>query len=57
MLNGELPAKQPKVAVVLIGTNDLYAMANCLAGNDDLVVNAVANITTRWMATDLSCSK
>ena len=47
LLNGQLPTKPPKVAVVLIGTNDLYAMANCLGGSDDLLVSAVANITTR----------
>jgi hypothetical protein len=47
MLNGQLPVfHQPKVAVVLIGTNDLYAMADCLDSQAELL-DAVANITAR----------
>lgn len=38
----------PKVAIVLIGTNDLFAEADCLANNETALEDSVSNIFKRW---------
>ena len=40
-------AHMPKVAIVLIGTNDLFAEADCLANNETQLENAVNGIYQR----------
>ena len=39
----------PKVAIVLIGTNDLFAEADCLANNQTQLENAISGIYTRYV--------
>ena len=39
----------PKVAIVLIGTNDLFAEADCLANNETQLENAVNGIYQRYV--------
>ena len=47
MLNGQLPRKPPKVAVVLIGTNDLYAVSECTQESEIELVASVKDIRSR----------
>lgn len=47
MLNGQLPRKPPKVAVVLIGTNDLYAVSECTNESETDLVASVKDIRSR----------
>lgn len=48
LLNGQLPKMvMPKVAVVLIGTNDLFAEADCIANNETALVDSVNGIFNR----------
>ncbi|EIE23233.1 SGNH hydrolase [Coccomyxa subellipsoidea C-169] len=46
LLNGQTPKVDPKVAVVLIGTNDLYAATQCAAQDEDQLKSAVKTIVT-----------
>ena len=47
-----MPATQvPKVAVVLIGTNDLFAEADCIADNETALETSVNGIFKRWPST------
>ena len=48
LLNGHLPVSHPpKVAVVLIGINEINNMDVCI-GNPAALAAAVANMTARW---------
>ena len=48
LLNGQMPrAFMPKVAVVLIGTNDLFAEADCIASNETALEESVNGIFKR----------
>ena len=48
LLHGQMPTvHMPKVAIVLIGTNDLFAEADCLANNETQLENAVNGIFRR----------
>ena len=44
--NGETPKKHPKVAVVLIGTNDFFAVDICFGTEADLL-GAVPGVNRR----------
>ena len=71
LLHGQMPTvHMPKVAIVLIGTNDLFAEADCLANNETQLENAINGIyqrcaccvSTAWQAmrnhgTALMCSQ
>ena len=47
--HGQMPAtRMPKVAVVLIGTNDLFAEADCIADNETALETSVNGIFKRW---------
>ena len=46
--HGQMPQTQmPKVAVVLIGTNDLFAEADCIADNETALETSVNSIFKR----------
>ena len=48
LLHGQLPKMiMPKVAVVLIGTNDLFAEADCITGNETALADSVNSIFKR----------
>ena len=51
MQNGETPKKAPKVAVVLIGTNDFGAVDLC-SGTDTYLLEAVPGANRRCVLTD-----
>ena len=43
---GEIPKKQPKVAIVLIGTNDFFAVDICF-GTEAALLGAVPGVNRR----------
>ncbi|CAK0772375.1 hypothetical protein CVIRNUC_003956 [Coccomyxa viridis] len=45
--DGEIPKKQPKVAIVLIGTNDFFAVDICFGTEADLL-GAVPGVNSRY---------
>ena len=48
LLHRQLPKMiMPKVAVVLIGTNDLFAEADCIANNETALMDSVNGIFNR----------
>ncbi len=48
LLHGQVPEKiMPKVAVVMIGTNDLFAEADCIADNSTALADSVDGIFNR----------
>ena len=49
LLHGQMSkVYMPKVAIVLIGTNDLFAEADCLANNETALEDSVSKIFKRW---------
>ncbi|CAL8470097.1 g9639 [Coccomyxa elongata] len=48
MLHGQFPVRPPKVAVVLIGTNDLYAVSECTQNSRIDLIQSVQDIISRF---------
>lgn len=49
LMHGDIPeVHHPKVAVILIGTNDLGAAADCSAGDTDTILKSAEGVRARY---------
>lgn len=56
LTHGDVPeVHQPRLAVVMIGTNDLGAASDCSGGDAEFILKAAEGVKARWDLIPTSC--